>query len=70
MIFAASNGYVDAYPESDVKNYEAEMVDFLKNKHSGILKTISEKKAIADDTKKLLVAALEEFKSIFQPSNK
>jgi F-type H+-transporting ATPase subunit alpha len=70
MIFAATNGYVDAYAETDVKNYEAEVVEFLKNKHSGILKTISEKKAIADDTKKLLVAALEEFKAIFQPSNK
>jgi F-type H+-transporting ATPase subunit alpha len=70
MIFAASNGYVDAYPETDVKKYEQEMVDFLKNKHQVILKTISEKKAMSDDTKKLLVAALEEFKAIFQPSNK
>jgi F-type H+-transporting ATPase subunit alpha len=70
MIFAASNGFVDAYPETDVKKYEQEMVEFLKNKHSEILKTISEKKAISDDTKKALMAALTEFKAIFQPSNK
>lgn len=70
MIFAATNGFVDAYPESDVNKYEKEMVEFLKNKHADILKTISEKKAIADDTKKALSAALTEFKAIFQPSNK
>lgn len=70
MIFAASNGFVDAYPETDVKKYEKEMIEFLKNKHSDILKTISEKKAISDDTKKTLTAALGEFKAVFQPSNK
>lgn len=70
MIFAASNGFVDAYPESDVKTYEKEMIEFLKNKHGDILKTISEKKAISDDTKKALLGALEEFKAIFQPSTK
>ncbi|NUN07046.1 MAG: F0F1 ATP synthase subunit alpha, partial [Bdellovibrio sp.] len=69
MIFAASNGFVDAYPESDVKKYEKEMIEFLKNKHPEILKTISEKKAISDDSKKALLAALGEFKAIFQPSN-
>ncbi len=70
MIFAATNGFLDAYPETDVKRYEKEMVEFLKNKHSDILKNIVEKKAISDDTKKSLLAALEEFKAIFQPSTK
>lgn len=68
MIFAASNGFVDAYPESDVKRYEKELMEFLKGKHSEILKTISEKKAISDDTKKMLLGALDEFKAIFQPA--
>ncbi|KHD87236.1 MAG: ATP F0F1 synthase subunit alpha, partial [Bdellovibrio sp. ArHS] len=56
MIFAAGNAFVDAYPETDVKRYEKEMIEFLKNKHSDIIKTISEKKAISDDTKKALLA--------------
>ncbi|MGZ3742284.1 MAG: F0F1 ATP synthase subunit alpha [Pseudobdellovibrionaceae bacterium] len=68
MIFAASNGYVDAYPESDVRRYEKELMEFLKQKHSHVLKNIAEKKAMADDIKKSLVAALEEFKVVFQPS--
>ncbi|QDK39561.1 F0F1 ATP synthase subunit alpha [Bdellovibrio sp. NC01] len=70
MIFAASNAFIDIYPETDAKRYEVEMIEFLKNKHSDIIKTISEKKAISDDTKKALLSALEEFKAIFQPSNK
>ncbi len=68
MIFAASNGYVDAYPETDVKRYESEMTEFLKQKFSNILKEISEKKAVSDDLKKELTNALKEFSSIFKPS--
>jgi len=70
MIFAAGAGYVDAYPEADVKVYEKELMEFLKQKHSHILKNIAEKKAMTDDIKKALVASLEEFKAVFQPSTK
>jgi F-type H+-transporting ATPase subunit alpha len=70
MIFAATNGYVDAYPEADVKRYEKEVIEFLKNKHSDVLKTIVEKKAMSDDLKKSLVSALQEFAAVFQPSTK
>ncbi len=68
VIFAATNGYVDTYPETDVRRYESEVLDFLKQKHSHIMKNIAEKKQIADDTKKSLVDALNEFKAVFQPS--
>ncbi|MFN8792560.1 MAG: F0F1 ATP synthase subunit alpha [Bdellovibrionales bacterium] len=69
-IFAVTNGYVDAYPETAVRQYEKEMVEFLKTKHSHILKNIAEKKAIDDATKKQLQDALVEFKAIFQPAAK
>lgn len=68
MIFAATNGFVDKYPETDVKKYEAELVEFLKNKHPEILKGIAEKKAMSDDIKKSLLGALGEFSAVFQPS--
>ncbi|HPI40255.1 MAG TPA: F0F1 ATP synthase subunit alpha [Pseudobdellovibrionaceae bacterium] len=68
IIFAATNGYIDAYPESDVKRYEEEALEFLKNKYSTLVSGIAEKKALSDDLKKTLVAALEEFKAIFQPT--
>lgn len=68
MIFAATNGYVDSIPETDVKKYEKEMIEFLKQKHSHILKNIAEKKQVSDDIKKQVVDALTEFKAVFQPS--
>ena len=67
-IFAATNGYVDGVPDSDVQKYEKEMSEFLKQKYPHILKAIDEKKQITDDTKKDLVNALKEFGAIFQPS--
>lgn len=68
MIYAATNGYVDSIPEGDVRRYEAEMLQFIKSKYSHILKNIAEKKVVADDIKKDLIAALVEFKAIFQAS--
>ena len=68
MIFAATNGYTDSIPETDVKRYEIEMLQFLKQKYSGILTSIADKKQISDDVKKDLSNALNEFKAIFQPT--
>ncbi len=68
MIFAATNGYTDSIPETDVKRYEVEMLQFFKQKYSQILKGIEEKKQISDDVKKEIVNGLTEFKSIFQAS--
>ncbi len=69
-IFAVTNAYTDSIPDTDVKRYETEMIQFLKQKYSAILKTIEEKKQVSDDVKKDLVAALKEFAAIFKPSSK
>lgn len=68
MIFAASNGYVDTISEADVQRYEGELMTFLKQKYTNVLKDIVDKKAISDDNKKELVNALNEFKAVFQAS--
>ncbi len=68
IIFAATNGFLDVVPDTDVNRYEKELLQFLKQKYSQILKTIAEKKQIADDSKKELLAAVKEFSAIFQPS--
>ena len=44
------------------------LLEFLLNKHSYILKNILEQKTISPETKTQLLAALNEFKSSFQPS--
>jgi F-type H+/Na+-transporting ATPase subunit alpha len=69
LIFAASNGYLDKNPETDVQRYEKEFMDFMSQKHKAVLSKIVEDKAVKDDTKGMLKAALEEFKAVFKPSN-
>jgi F-type H+-transporting ATPase subunit alpha len=69
-IYAATNGYLDAYPTKDVRRYEKEMLIFMKQKHSKVFNTIVEEQKISDGTKKQLEDALKEFQSIFEPSAK
>ncbi len=66
IIWATTNGYTDAIHESDVRRYEKEYLEFLKTKHSHILKNINEKKAISDEIKATLKSATEEFKAVFK----
>ncbi len=65
-IFAATNGYLDQLPDTDIKRYEKEYIQFLKQKYGQILKTIEEKKQISDDIKKDLVTATTEFGVVFR----
>jgi F-type H+-transporting ATPase subunit alpha len=69
-IYAATNGFLDEYAESEVRRYEKEMLEFMKHKHSGIIKGIAEKKEVTKENEQLLKDALIEFKSIFQPTAK
>ncbi len=69
LIFAATNGYLDKYPESDVQRYEKELLEYMQQKFKNVVAKIVEDKAIKDETKPLLKAALDEFKAVFKPSN-
>jgi len=68
IIFAATNGYLDTYPESDVKRYEKEVTEFLTQRHKGIIDQIKTEKAMKEDIKVRLKSALDEFKAVFRPS--
>jgi F-type H+/Na+-transporting ATPase subunit alpha len=67
-IYAATNGYTDSIPEWDVRRYEAELLQFLRQKYSNVIGQISKDKAIKDESKKALNDALTEFKAVFEPS--
>lgn len=69
-IFAATNGFVDSIPETEVRRYEKEMLEFMKQKHSALVAEIAKEKQIKDATKKSLLEALNEFKAVFEPSKK
>jgi len=65
-IFAATNGFTDGYDVSSLARYEAELAAFMRDKHGTTLTDLLERKTIDDDLKTKLIAALEEFRGVFQ----
>lgn len=68
VIYAASNGAVDGISVADVKRFEEEYLQFIKQKHSGIITAINTDQKISDDTKAKMDASITEFKAVFEPS--
>jgi len=65
LLFASANGYIDAYPESALKKYENDMLNYMEEKHKDLLNEIRDKKEIDASISDKLHAALKKFKEIF-----
>ncbi len=65
-IFAATNGFTDGYDVSLLGRYETELAAFMRDRHGATLADLLERKTIDDDLKTKLIAALEEFRGVFQ----
>ena len=64
-IFTATNGLMDDVSVENIRRFEAELIAFMKDKKTDVRKEVAEKKAIDDELKTKLVAAVEEFKKGF-----
>jgi len=60
-IFAGTNGYLDAIETNRVTEYEAEMLSWMRAEHADVLAAIRDSKALGDEPKAKLVAALDAF---------
>ena len=65
IIYAGTQGYVDAYPESCLARFEAELSDFLENNYKSLLDEIKTKKELTEEIDKKLKEALVKFKEKF-----
>jgi F-type H+-transporting ATPase subunit alpha len=65
VLFAGTNGYLDALDVSDCRRYERELLGFVETNYNAILTTIREKKAIDDSLRAEIVKALDAFKERF-----
>ncbi|MBS7538336.1 F0F1 ATP synthase subunit alpha [Ancylobacter lacus] len=65
VIFAGTNGYLDALPVSKVREFESGVLLFLRSKHADILDTIRTSKELSKDTTAKLTAALDAFAKTF-----
>ncbi len=61
IIYAGTNGFLDALPVEAIGEYERELYRFLETRKPGILKTLGEKKQFDDGLKAEMNAALKEF---------
>ncbi len=70
IIFAATNGFLDALPVADCRRYETELLTWLEHSRSELLRAVAEKKDIKGELTEKLKAALGEFAPLFEPSTK
>jgi len=68
ILFAGAKGYLDQWPEDSIAEYEKQMLEYMESKHAAVLSAIKKDQDISEDTEKKLMAALDEFKGIFQPA--
>jgi F-type H+-transporting ATPase subunit alpha len=66
VIFAATNGFLDALGVGDCRRYEKELLAWLERSHAALLKEIAEKKDLKGELGDKLKSALGEFQGVFQ----
>ena len=65
IIFAGNEGFLDDFDPSNVTRFEAELYPFIEASYPQIFENIRSSQKVDDDTKALLMKALEEFKASF-----
>ena len=65
MIFAGGQGYLDDLPVNKVGAFERGLLGAFRAKHQDILTKIATEKALSDDLRVQLKAAIEAFKKTF-----
>ena len=65
VIFALTRGYLDDIEIKDVKNFEKELISYIKNTRPELIASLYKTKDITVEFEKLLWAAIETFKKNF-----
>jgi F-type H+-transporting ATPase subunit alpha len=61
IIFAAINGYFDAFPPEETRSAQQKLQEYLEREGQDALKLVREKKDIDEETEKALRAVLDQF---------
>ncbi|MDU6242619.1 MAG: F0F1 ATP synthase subunit alpha, partial [Bradyrhizobium sp.] len=65
VIWAGTNGYLDALPLGKVRAFEDGLLSLLRGKHADLLNTIRDTRDLSDDSAAKLKAAVEGFAKTF-----
>ena len=63
------DSWIRRYELEDVGRYESEMLAYMHSSHQDILDTIRDTGKFEEETEQKLIAALDEFANVFQPSS-
>jgi len=66
VIFAGTNGYLDDIPVADVKRFEAELLEWFRNRHRDVLDGIRTSGALPEGD--AIESIVQAFKDQFQPT--
>ncbi|MEO8686319.1 MAG: F0F1 ATP synthase subunit alpha, partial [Devosia sp.] len=65
VIFAGANGYLDSLPVNKVADFEKSVLSALRGKYASLLTAIATEKALSDDLRAQLKAALDDVKKTY-----
>ncbi len=68
VIYAVTKGYLDDVPVEDVRAFENDFLEFLRNSRPEALGKIREQKELNEEVEKALVDAIEAFRKDFGPA--
>jgi F-type H+-transporting ATPase subunit alpha len=66
ILFAGTQGYLDDLAVKDIRAFEVGLYKYLDNTQTALLEDLTKKKALDDDLRSRLHAALKEYKANFQ----
>ncbi len=66
LIYAGTQGFLDDVPVDGIKAFEEGFMNFVKAKKQDLRKELRDKKALDDDLRAKITAAIQEFKKTFQ----
>lgn len=66
LLYAGTQGFLDDVPVEGVKAFEESFMNYIKGKKQDLRTEVREKKALDDDLRAKLTAAIQEFKKTFQ----
>ena len=65
IIFAATKGYLDGFPVSEIQRFEEGFLSTMKSNNSDLMNQIANDRSISDDSSSKLVTVLDEFVKSF-----
>lgn len=65
VLFAGTRGFLDKYPVHRIRDYENQLLSFVKGRYPEIIREIEEKQEISPELEKKMKEVLTEFDSVF-----